>query len=103
MEVWLLDGNIMPCYHNEPEPTEAELAKARRLRNAETRLAYDRCRSFEAAGFVVPEWAQEWWLEHRKEDDKRVAKRPQSLKELQARVDLISSLSQEDLKLIGLL
>ncbi len=93
----------MPCYHNEPQPTAAELAKIKRLRDAETRLACDRCKSFEAAGFVVPEWAQEWWLEHRKEDEKRVATRPQSLAEMRARVELIQRLSQEDLKLLGLL
>lgn len=93
----------MPCYHNEPEPTEEELAKAKRLRDAETRLACDRCRSFEDAGFTVPEWAAEWWMLHRKEDMKRLVKSPVELLEMQARIEALAKLTPEELKLIGML
>lgn len=93
----------MPCHHNNPDPTAEEIEKVKRLRDAETRLACDRCRAFEDAGFPVPEWAQEWWLLHRREDRKRLVTDLQFLADEQKRLAVLEKLTPAEAELLGLL
>lgn len=64
----------MPCYQDpyerSPRQVEEDLKYQEDI-DIMTRLACDRCREIERRGGLVPGWAAQWWLEHRRADDVR--------------------------------
>lgn len=53
----------MPCYDSRSEVSPLDHQTA-------TRLACDFCNQLESAGVGVPEYAKEWWVEHKAMDRK---------------------------------
>ncbi len=51
----------MPCHDDRPDPDKAKL-------QITTRLACILCRSLEALGEGIPEFARAWWEQHKKDD-----------------------------------
>lgn len=98
----------MPCVSGDMPPTPAERAaerksmeRKRKLDDAMTRLACDRCRELEARSGEVPEWAVEWWKIHKKEDERRIQKEVAARKSAEVRKQAIAKLSKEEREELG--
>lgn len=53
----------MPCYDDRPTCYLTDYEH-----QTMTRLACDYCKSLEAAGKPIPEWAVKWWGNHKRMD-----------------------------------
>lgn len=96
--VWL-DLFFMPC--SDGAPSREQLERENRDHQTMTRLACDRCREIEARGGVVPEWAREWWQEHKRRDAERLRRDAQGRREAEIRKNAIAKLTPEERAELG--
>jgi len=89
----------MPCHDAGPSREETE--RSRRDHQTMTRLACDRCREIEARGGTVPEWAQEWWTNHKRKDAERLERDLRAQREAKIRAHAIAKLTPEEREELG--
>lgn len=89
----------MPCSGGGPSREDQE----REARDQDTlaRLACDRCRELEARGGTVPEWAREWWVDHKKQDAERARREKAAKTSAKIRKQAIAKLSKAERDELG--
>ena len=65
------------------------------------RLACDRCRELETRGGAVPEWAKEFWDEHKQRDEERLQREAKAQHGAEIRKQAIAKLTPEERSELG--
>lgn len=89
----------MPC--TDGGPSWEDIQKEQRNHATIVRLACDRCRELESRGGAVPDWALEWWNEHRTQDLRRQRYEAAAQRDAEIRKQAIAKLTPKERAELG--
>lgn len=89
----------MPCTDNGPSREQIE--RQQRDHQTMTRLSCDRCREIEYRGGTVPEWAREWWEDHKQRDAEQLKQNARARQDARIRQKAIAKLTKREREELG--